>query len=218
MIDDNDEIETECPVCSPKTPVLHDILKSGQNPMVRCMDCEHIHPVTIEKKSPVDIRIIVSEGDRSFDLIMPMDPEDVVHVGEELIVDDETSGEAYPVIITSIESGDRRVQSAIAEKIDALWTRATGEVNVKISIHSGTETIPVTTTVPGDREFIVGEEEQVGGKFFVITQIKVRDGKFVSRSGNTVKAKHIKRVFGRKKSRNWGEGRTAWSLKKRRKE
>ncbi|MCQ1534553.1 hypothetical protein FTO70_02360 [Methanosarcina sp. KYL-1] len=194
------EIEVECPSCSPKTEVPHEVLKMGQSPVVRCQVCGQVHAAKIEVPKPVNVKVIVSRRDLSVTCKTELDPEIVLYVDDDIIVDDEETGMVCPVIITSIEAGEKRVQSAIATEISTIWGRAIDEVVVKFSAQSGTEKTEVLEKrVPGDYEFTVGEEEKVGNIPLIINKIKVRDGLFRSRKGDVVLAKYVKRIFARKK-------------------
>ena len=211
----NQEVEVECPSCSPKEPVLHDVLKWGQNPVVKCQQCEQVHPANIEIPKPVRVRVIVSKDEDSFKCMTQLTSGEILYEDDEIVVDDESADEVYPIIVTSIESKDKRLDAAKAEDIDTIWGRAIGEVNVKISINMGKQTESVTKKVPGDYEFVVGSEDKAEGKSFSIVRIKVRDGNFWSRNDDTIAAKYIARVFAKPvHKRGWGEGKTAWSMKR----
>ncbi|MDO9518372.1 MAG: HVO_0476 family zinc finger protein [Methanosarcinaceae archaeon] len=207
------EIEVVCPSCSPKTPVMHEVLKSGQNPVVKCNECEHVHPTKIENKKPINIRVVVSKADESFKRSIQLDPDQVVSEEDELIVDDESDDNVYPLIVTSIESDGKRVASAKAGVINTIWGRSIDEVIVKVAIKNGSKTESFNKRVPGGYDFVVGEEDEVQGQKFIITHIKIRDGEFSSSKGETVEAKYIKRVYASPiRVRAWGEGKSAWSL------
>lgn len=198
------EIEIECPSCSPKEEVPHDVLKMGQNPVVRCQICGQVHTAKIEVSKPVNLKVIISRMDHSISCKTELDPETFLSVGEEIIVDDEDSGLVCPLLITSLETGEKRVESALARETDAIWGRAIDELLVKFSAHSGIEKTEVLEKrVPGDYEFRVGDEEKVGNISLIITKIKVRDGLFRSKKGDVVLAKYVKRIFASKKG-EWG--------------
>ena len=207
------EIEAVCPSCSPKIPVMHDVLKSGQNPIVKCKECGHIHPTKIGNKKPVNVRVVVSKGDESFKRSIQLDPDQVVSEDDELIVEDESEDEVYPIIVTSIESNEKRVAGEKAGDIGTIWGRSIDEVIVKVAIKNGSKTESFNKRVPGGYDFVVGDEDSVQGKKYIITHIKIRNGEFCSSKGETVEAKHIKRVYALPvKIRAWGEGKSAWSL------
>ncbi|MCL7410407.1 MAG: HVO_0476 family zinc finger protein [Methanosarcinaceae archaeon] len=207
------EIEVVCPSCSPKIPVMHEVLKSGQNPVVKCKECEHVHPTKIENKKPINIRVVVSKADESFKRSIQLDPDQVVYEEDELIVDDESDDNVYPLIVTSIESDGKRVISAKAGVINTIWGRSIDEVIVKVAIKNGSKTESFNKRVPGGYDFVVGGEDEVQGQKFIITHIKIRDGEFSLSKGEAVEAKYIKRVYASPiRVRAWGEGKSAWSL------
>lgn len=210
----NDEVEVTCPSCSPKMSVLHDVLKSGQNMLVQCQECGNVHPSKFEKPKTFNIKVIISKGDRSFIHMTKMTSEEDVSIDDDIIVDDGESDEVFPVLITAIESGDKRLEKANAAEISTIWGRAIDEVAVKIAIHRGESTEALVKRVPGGYEFIIGKEETVDKTKVRIKKIKIRDGSLESRTGIAVEAKFIKRIFAEEIVRkNWGEGKTAWSMK-----
>ncbi len=210
----NDEIELVCPSCSPKMSVAHDVLRSGQNTVVQCQECGDIHPAKIEKEKTFRIKVIISKGEESFTRTTLMTSEDDIYVDEEIIVDDGESEEVYPIIITAIESGEKRTKNANASEVSTIWGRAIDEVVVKIAVHRGKSTEALQKRVPGGYEFIVGKEENVDRTNVRIKKIKIRDGSLESRTGTAVEAKFIKRIFAEEVViKGWGEGRTQWSMR-----
>ncbi|HEY3361782.1 MAG TPA: HVO_0476 family zinc finger protein [Methanosarcina sp.] len=194
------EIEVECPSCSPEEEVEHEILKEGQSPLVRCLECGQVHAAKIKTPKSVRLKVIVSKMDVSNTYKTELDSETILQVDDELVVDDEETGMVVPILITALDAGGKRVQIARAEDTETIWGRAIDEVTVKFSAQSGTEkTEVVEKRVPGDYEFVIGAEEKVGNKHLFITKIKVRDGAFRSRKGDVVLAKYVKRIFARKK-------------------
>ncbi len=169
------------------------------------------------------MRVIVSIGDKSVRIRTMLSG--IVRVGDELVVDDETSGEAYPVNVSSIEVGDKRKESARAEEIKTIWARAIDEVVVKIAISHRETTESIEMKVPGDREFTIGEKIKVDSRELKIIRIKIRESGFKSRKGVAIKASDIKRIYaesGQKEPRrisNRGERvvikkrESVWSLK-----
>lgn len=202
------EIEIECPSCSPQEEVTHEVLKEGQSPLVRCMECGQVHPAKMKTPKNVKLKVIVSKMDISNTFKTELDSETVLQVDDELVVDDEESGMVCPILITSLEAGGKRVNAGRAEEIETVWGRAIDEVTVKFSAQEGTEkTEVIEKRVPGDYEFVVGAEEKVGNTRLFINKIKVRDGNFRSRKGDVVLAKYVKRIFARK-GRREGSGQS----------
>jgi uncharacterized Zn finger protein len=194
------EIEVECPSCSPREEVGHEVLKEGQSPIVRCLKCGQVHPAKIKTPTSVSLKVIVSKMDISDTYKTKLDSETVLQVDDELVVDDEETGVVCPILITALDAGGKRVKQARAENIETIWGRAIDEVTVKFSAQSGTEKTEVLEKrVPGDYEFVVGAEEKVGKTRLFINKIKVRDGVFRSRKDDVVLAKYVKRIFARKK-------------------
>ncbi|VVB86944.1 Nif-regulating protein A [uncultured archaeon] len=184
-------IETPCPSCSPQTPVSHSVLKSEKGALLQCEDCGAVHKEATPRK--VLVRVVVSKGDKS--LRMGTLLSGFVRVGDELIVDDETTGEAYHVRISSIEVGDKRLDSASAEDIKTIWARAIDEVVVKIAISRRETTESIEMKVPGDAEYVIGDKVKAGNRELKIVRIKIRDGGFKSRKGIAVAAKDIRRIY-----------------------
>ena len=200
------EIEVECPSCSPEEEVGHEVMKEGQSPLVRCLECGQIHAAKIKTPKFVLLRVIVSKRDVSDTYKTELDSETALQVEDELVVDDEETGLVCPILITALEAGGKRVILAKAGEIETIWGRAIDEMTVKFSAQSGVEKTEVyEKRVPGDYEFVVGAEEKIGSKSLFITKIKVRDGAFRSRKGDVVLAKYVKRIFARK--RRDGSGR-----------
>jgi len=135
-------IDAPCPSCSPDEPVPHKVLKSM---LIKCEECGDVHTEKKEKKVPV--RVIVSMGEKSFRIRTLLSG--VIRVGDELVMDDETSGVAYPVHISSLEVEDKRKESAQADEIKTIWARAIDEVVIKIAISHRETTESVEMKVPG---------------------------------------------------------------------
>lgn len=201
------EIEVECPSCSPKEEIGHEVLKEGQSPLVRCLECGQVHAAAkLKTPKTVSVKVIVSKKDISDTYKTGLDSETLLEVDDELVVDDEEKGVVYPILITALDAGGKRVQSAKAGDTETIWGRAIDEITVKFSAQSGTEkTEVIEKKVPGDYEFVVGAEEKVGNKSLIITKIKVRDGVFRSRKGDAVLAKYIKRIFAKKRDDGYGQ-------------
>ncbi|HWR25922.1 MAG TPA: HVO_0476 family zinc finger protein [Methanosarcina sp.] len=200
------EIEVECPACSPKEEIGHEVLKEGQSPLVRCLECGQVHAAKIKTPKTVSVKVIVSTMNVSNTYKTELDSEDALQVDDELVVDDEETGVVCPILITALDAGGKRVKIARAEDLETIWGRAIDEVTVKFSAQAGTEkTEVIEKRVSGDYEFVVGAEEKVGNKRLVITKIKIRDGEFRSRKGDVVLAKYVKRIFARKKGEGSGQ-------------
>ncbi len=177
------------------------------------------------KPREVQVRFIVSKGKESLHRRALLSG--TVKTGDELFIDDETTGEANLVQVTSIEIGDKRKESAAAEEIKTIWARTIDDVIVKIAVHHKETTESIEMCVPGDREFVVGDKVKVDARELKIMRIKIRDGGFKSRKGTAVRAKDIKRIYadsGKRESVRISKGErvvikkreSVWSLKYKR--
>ena len=213
--DAGDTLALSCPACSPHDDTVHEVLKPGGTATVRCNDCEHVHKETIESTAAVEKRVIVSQGGESISTHIDVDPEETVAVGDEFVVD--TPEAIFQARVTSLEQqdGDARPESAVAEDLEAIWTRAIDNVSVNVTLHpnddSRDDSRSLTINVPGDYELSVGATESFGDDEFTITGLLVRDDAEGYRfdqfdeDGDMVYAKDCKRVYG------VDEQTTAWS-------
>ncbi len=186
-----EKIETECPSCSPSEPVPHIVLKGTKDVLLQCEECGSVH----KQKKPKNalVRVIVSKRGESLHTRAMLSGK--IRKGDELVIDDEATGEAALVKVTSVEVGDKRLDEAEAEDIKTIWARAIDEVLVKIAISHRETTESVEMRVPGDREFVIGDKVEVNNRKLKIIRIKIRDGCFKSRKGVAVAAKYIKRIY-----------------------
>lgn len=160
--------------------------------MEKCENCDPVHDEAPKPRN-VQVRVIVSKGEESVHRKALLSG--VVGAGDELLIDDEATGEANLVRITSIEVGDKRRDSARAEDIKTIWARAIDEVIVKIAVSHRQTTESIEMRVPGEREFVIGEKVKPDNRELEIKKIKIRDGGFKSRKGTAVAAKDIRRIY-----------------------
>ncbi|MFZ3058764.1 MAG: HVO_0476 family zinc finger protein [Candidatus Methanoperedens sp.] len=186
-----EKIEIECPSCSPKEPVPHIVLKGTKDVLLQCEECGSVH----KQKKPKNalVRVIVSKKGESIHTRAMLSG--MIRKGDELVIDDEATGEAALVKVTSVEVGDKRMEEAEAEDIKTIWARAIDEVIVKIAISHRETTESIEMRVPGEREFVIGDKVEVNNRKLKIIRIKIRDGCFKSRKGVAVAAKYIKRIY-----------------------
>ena len=188
-------IQVECPECSPDEPVPHNILKEKPGLLVKCTQCDTVHPHQKEKTRAVSLRVVVSSEDKSASRRITLDSEEVISIDDEFVVEDESGEDANFVEVTSIESGGKRVNKARADSILTIWARSTDNVNAKISINKGWQTKSFEIKVDGEKEYTIGETLSANSETFRIKKIKLRDGSSVDRRGAMVPAKHIRRIF-----------------------
>lgn len=215
MSETAERVAVACPSCAPGSEVVHEVLSPGSgDATVRCTECGHTHKVSIESEERIAVDVVVSQDGDSFTAQTEIPATEQLEVGDEFVVD---APEAIlQVRVTSIEIGDQqRTETATAEEVRTLWTRAIDNVSVPVSIHpedgNRDQTRSLTMAVPGDEEFTVGETRSVGDDEFEIVGIQIRsdaDGyrfeKF-DHEGDMVFAKDVKRLYAH------DETSTAWS-------
>ena len=215
-----EKIDAVCPSCSPYEPVCHVLLKGTKEMLLQCGECGSVHKE--QKPREVQVRVIVSKGKESLHMRALLSG--IIKTGDELLIDDEKTGETNLVKVTSIEVDDKRKESAAADVIKTIWARAIDDVLVKIAVPHRQTTESIEMRVPGDREFVIGEKIEVNNRGLKIIRIKIRDGGFKSRKGIVIKAKDIRRIYadsGTREQRIFSKGErvkikkreSVWSLK-----
>ena len=185
MLDD----QIFCPTCGADTD--HALIKSGQENLVRCVECQTVHSVQVERERLVNLKVIVNRDEQSEPYIIKIPAKEVLHIGDELLVDD-PSKDVVMTKIASLET-DRRVEAAPAETVKTVWARATDEVPLKISVYRSGKSHSLKVTVSGDEEVAVGEVRKVDGCKFAVVKIKLRGEGFA----DLAQARDIQRVWGR---------------------
>jgi uncharacterized Zn finger protein len=196
-----EKIKVLCFSCSPETPVPHTVLKGTRHVLLQCNDCGSVHKE--KKPRKLQVRVIVSREEKSIHTHATLSG--IIKTGDELIIDDEKTGEANLVKVTSIEAGDKRVDESLAEDIKTIWARAIDEVLVKIAISRRQTTESIEMRVPGDREFVIGDKIHVNNRDMKIIRIKIRGGKFKSRNGVSIRAADIRRIYADSGIKNVGQ-------------
>lgn len=184
-------VEAACPQCSPEEAVMHTVVKSH---LLKCDACGFIHRLPHEKKKELQLKVIVSRGSESTAQQIEVNADETLHAGDEFIVDvgEDVSG----VRIQSLElyTGGRS-ESAKAKDVRTIWARAIDEVIVKIAVQRLGETESLDYKVNGDYEFTIGDLMKLKGYEVRINAIKVRDGGIFKRTGKSVRAKDIRRIY-----------------------
>ena len=178
-----------CPICEDFTS--HITIRNGHELLVKCTSCGLIHSIPKERRRYADLSVIVSRDglSRRYKISIPGD--EVLQMGDDLVVDDELH-DLVLAEITSLE-GVKRYNNAPASEIKTVWARAIDEVVVKISIYSDGKTKSLDLKTNGDRYFEEGKIEVLEGTRIALKRIKLRKGGFV----NSAKAKEILRIWGK---------------------
>ncbi len=179
--------EIYCDNCGELTE--HEMVKGS---LYRCLICgTHVHQVP-EKE--VELKAIFSRDKETVIGTVKLSEGEELVKGSELVVD--FGAESRLGRITAIQLKDgRTVEFARAKDAQAVWLKETGEVYVKFSLHKRSVTTPYKVLFDGETEFMVGEEIEFDGRKFVITRIKLIDGRLLRREGEKAVAKDIKRVY-----------------------
>ncbi len=182
----------DCETCGDIT--LHEVVHgrvSGKKLLlqVRCRECGTTTEQTREEVQTTNVAVVISEGENSRRTKLEIESDDVLLVGDELLVD------GIPVQVRGIEIGtDRRVDSAPVKDIRTLWTVRFDRVRVKFSINMGTRTKAAEQEATPDEEFTVGDLVTVGGITAVIHRIKTWD-RTIQRG--SAEARDIRRIYGK---------------------
>jgi uncharacterized Zn finger protein len=179
--------EIYCDTCKEITE--HEVVKEN---LYRCLVCGTHAYLTPERE--IELKAIFSEDKETKIGTLKIPEEEDLIKGSEFIVD--LKGESRLGRITAIQLKDgRTVEFAKAKDSKAVWLKDVGEVYVKFSLHKRSVTTPYKVLFDGETEFSVGEEIEFDGKKFVITRIKLIDGRLLKREGDKAAAKDIKRVY-----------------------
>lgn len=184
------EINLECYSCSPDKKVLHEVLHSGKKLVVRCTMCHVTHQAEPADRTPmVKLKVVVSDYDQSYVRWFEVGVVERLRVQDEMIVE---NGSIDAVRITAIELSDGvRATEAGAETIRAVWAQKIDKVVVKIAVHTGNITQSYKVPFEGEKEFVVGHEEQHGK----IARVKIKRGPVLDHAGQSAKAKDVGRVY-----------------------
>ena len=213
MTDTAQRVPLPCPACSPDLEMVHEVLSEGGQATVRCTECGHVHKESLPEQRTVERDVIVSQDGESFPASTDVPADEQLATGEEFLL--ETDEAIMTLRITSLETEEGRTDSAGAEDVRTIWTRAVGNVTVSITAHpkSGDhdDTRSFDLQVPGDYEFVVGETDELGCEEFTVEGIYIRDDatgydfEKLEHEGDGVVAKDVKRLYVR------DESTTAWS-------
>jgi uncharacterized Zn finger protein len=207
MTESAERVAVACPSCSPSLETVHEVLTTGGgHATIRCTECGHTHKDQLPSTTEFEREVVVSQDGESFTATADVPEGEQLAVGEEFLL--ETEEAIVTARITSLQLGDeQRAETATAEEVRTIWTRAVGNVSVDLTLHpkDGThdETESVTVQVPGDYEFVVGETEELGDEEFTVEGIHVRDDAVgyehdkLDFEGDSAVAKDIKRVYAR---------------------
>ena len=181
----------KCPVCESKS---YEILKSkgkhSKELLLKCEECGNVYRETIIREKPVDVRIVISEFEKSKKDFVKLYPDEV------LMVDDILDLDGKEVAVNSIETKtSTRVYRSPVSDIETIWASSMDiPARVGISVDFGGRIISKKVDVDRDFEFTVGDIVKMGDLIFKINSMKTIERKL--RKG-FAKAYVTKRVYGR---------------------
>ncbi|HEX3012955.1 MAG TPA: HVO_0476 family zinc finger protein [Methanobacterium sp.] len=181
----------KCPVCESES---YEILKSkgkhSKELLLKCEECGNVYRETIIREKPVDVRIVISEFEKSKKDFIKLYPDEV------LMVDDILDVGGKEVAVNSIETkSSARVYRSPVSDIETIWASSMDiPARVGISVDFGGRIISKKVDVDRDFEFAVGDIVKVGNLVFKVTSLKTIERKV--RKG-FAKAYVTKRVYGR---------------------
>jgi len=185
--------EAYCDICASETE--NDILniKEFKNTIVmklRCRKCGNIREVKRNVKKFIDVPVVFSDGADSIKASVKLPEDEIIAVGEEIIID------GYNSIITGIETIDaKRKNSDITSNIRTLWTRKFEENQFNIKIKKKDRHVFKKISAVVDEEFEIGDIIEVERNPVVITSIKLNDGTIIKKG--IVQSRYIKQIFSR---------------------
>jgi uncharacterized Zn finger protein len=207
-----DRVTIPCPACSPDLETVHEVLSGGGTATVQCGECGHTHKVDLTPEPTVDLDVVVSQSGESFSDRTEAPAGESLAVGEEFVL--ETDEAILVVRITDLElPGDRRTESAPADEVSTVWTRAVGNVELDVTVHPADgareETESLALQVPGDEEYVVGEVIDLGEQEATVEGLYLRsdakgyDHDKLDHDRDAAPAKDIERVYARATKAPW---------------
>ncbi len=192
-------LQLQCDECHEVT--MHEVLRGrigkGQEVIeatVKCLECGKVSTTVVREAKGIKVPIIVSEMGSSHRHELELGED------EELAVDDELLVEDLPVIVSSIEVGERRVRRAAVKHISTIWAKRFDKVRVRVAINKVHKTISVDLEATPDEEFFVDDLMTIGREEVVIHYIKTKDG--MVRRGS-VPAREIVRIYAKAARRTY---------------
>lgn len=184
-----------CETCDEYT--LHRVIKgkikdkNGRTLEVvaKCAECGSIYNGIIKAPPSREVPLIISDRESSYRSRMDLPEDELIRVGDELIVDDDT------ILVTSIETRGRRVHTAKVSNIETIWAKLFNSVLVPVSVNRGSRTVTDTIEAVPEEEFYIGDTIQVKNKDCVIHQIMDGNGRMLRKGGAV--ARDIKRIYTR---------------------
>jgi uncharacterized Zn finger protein len=168
-------IFVECTFCQEETK--HRVIKGKfsdkkqlvLDAVVKCNQCQNTHHKLIKEEKPVEVPLILSKMNKSTKKTIEIKGNEMVELKGEYLVD------GSRLIITAIETKDRRVESALAKNIRTLWAKEIDKIQLGVSINAGSRTLSRKITAVPDELFNIGDILTIKGSNFAIHRIKTTE-------------------------------------------
>ena len=180
----------KCPLCGSES---NEIIKSKGNTtreiLLKCKECGNTFRETVIIPKMVECRVIISKFEDSQKKNLKLYPDEVVRVGDVLLIDDEE------IKVTSLENKrGGRVQGSEISLLETIWASSlAGPARVGISVDFGGRILSRKVEIERDFQFTVGDVVKMGRTLFRIKSMKTIDSKV--RKGSS-RAEDTKRVYG----------------------
>lgn len=169
-------VTAACPDCGDETPhrVLHGRMgtRGGLtlDATVQCDECGRVHHVVLREAPDVEFPVVVSTGPTSARTKLVLPGDEVVRVGDELIVDDRA------VQVTGIERKDGlRRDRAVVSDVGTLWARDFESLRIRVGINLRGRTIVKEIQAHPEREFTLGQELMFGRLRVTVHAVKTKE-------------------------------------------
>jgi uncharacterized Zn finger protein len=181
----------KCSECgSESLKILKSKGKKSRELLLKCNDCGNIFREVIDVDNPTDIRVVVSEFEKSHKTFIKLYPDEILETG---VLLDLNGREA---LISSIENKKRgRISKSMVKDIETIWaTYHDIPARVGISVDYGGRILSEKVDINPDFEFTIGDVVKMGNIIFRINSLKTLERKM--RRG-FARASVTKRVYGR---------------------
>ena len=186
----------KCPICESESfEILKSKGKYSKEFILKCNECGNVYREIINRKKPIDVRIVISEFESSKKDYIKLYEEEVLQVDEVLDFDGKNA------FISSIETknGGRAYKSPVSN-IETIWATSLDlPARVGISVDFGGRIVSKKVDVDRDFEFHVGDVIKLRNIIFRVSSLKTIERKL--RRG-FAKANVTKRVYGKPLSKN----------------
>lgn len=192
--------ELPCETCG--RPTRHRILRVSGNRRVenariveglaRCSQCRWTHSFALRISDILEVRAVVSDGERSRPTRIPL-PAD-----QRLLVGSRVPGREPPQRIVRIDlrTGGRG-SDAVARDVATLWLTPDGLRPIPVSLVLGARTAATRAEVPPERWLEVGELIEVAGGRLRVTGLRAKNRTW-SQPGDRFPAASVVRIYTRR--------------------